>query len=107
MLKKFRNKIDRLDKQILELLNQRAEIAKNVAKYKQSSTNKTIFRPERESQIIHKLRQLNDGPLTSKHVTTIYREIISSCLSLETKLNVSYLGPEGTYSEIATNKFFW
>jgi len=106
MLKKFRNEIDRLDKKILEILNQRAEIAKNVAKHKQASTNKTIFRPEREAQIIRKLRQLNNGPLTSKHVTTIYREIISSCLSLETKLNVSYLGPEGTYSEIATNKFF-
>ena len=46
------------------------------------------------------------GPLSSEHIQNIYREIISSCLSLETNLNVSYLGPEGTYSEIATNKFF-
>ena len=52
MLKKFRDNIDALDKKILKLLNQRADIAKNVAEYKKSSNNTLIFRPERESQII-------------------------------------------------------
>ena len=47
---------------------------------------------------------LNAGPLTSVHIHNIYREIISSCLSLETNLSVSFLG-RGTYSEIAMNKF--
>lgn len=106
MLKKFRGRIDNIDCKILELLNQRAKIAKSVAEYKKSSNNRNIFRPDRESQIIKTLRSLNKGPLTADHVHNIYREIISSCLSLETNLTVSYLGPEGTYSEIATNKFF-
>jgi len=52
MLKKFRDNIDALDKKILKLLNQRADIAKDVAEYKKSSNNTLIFRPERESQII-------------------------------------------------------
>ena len=106
MLKKFREQIDLIDKKILKHLNQRAKIAQDVADYKKKSNNTNIFRPERESQIIKGLRKLNDGPLSSEHIHNIYREIISSCLSLETNLNVSYLGPEGTYSEIATNKFF-
>ncbi len=106
MLKKFREQIDLLDKKILKLLNQRATIAKDVAEYKKKSNNTNIFRPERESQIIKSLRSQNAGPLSKEHIHNIYREIISSCLSLETTLNVSYLGPEGTYSEIATNKFF-
>tara|TARA_B100000035_G_scaffold311888_1_gene322253 strand:+ start:10816 stop:11883 length:1068 start_codon:yes stop_codon:yes gene_type:complete len=106
MLKKFREQIDLIDRKILKLLNQRANIAKDVADYKKKSNNTNIFRPERESQIIKSLRSLNDGPLSAEHIHNIYREIISSCLSLETNLNVSYLGPEGTYSEIATNKFF-
>jgi chorismate mutase/prephenate dehydratase len=63
MLKKFRDNIDALDKKILKLLNQRADIAKNVAEYKKSSNNTLIFRPERESQIIKKLRALNKVPL--------------------------------------------
>ena len=90
----------------MKLLNDRAGIAKAVAEYKKKSNNKNIFRPERESQIIKNLRTLNTGPLTSTHIHNIYREIISSCLSLETHLSVSFLGPEGTYSEIAMNKFF-
>ena len=106
MLKKFRKSIDNIDKQILDLLNQRAGIAKKVAEYKKSSNNTSIFRPDRESQIIKNLRGLNKGPLESNHIHNIYREIISSCLSLETNLTVSFLGPEGTYSEIATTKFF-
>ncbi len=106
MLKKFRDKIDSIDRKILQLLNQRAGIAKNVAEYKKKSNNINIFRPERESQIITTLRSLNNGPLKSEHIHSIYREIISACLSLETNLEVSFLGPKGTYSEIATNKFF-
>jgi len=106
MLKKFRKSIDTIDKQILDLLNQRAGIAKDVAEYKKSSNNTSIFRPDRESEIIKNLRSLNNGPLEGNHIHNIFREIISSCLSLETNLTVSFLGPEGTYSEIATNKFF-
>ncbi len=106
MLKKFRQQIDLLDQKILKLLSERATIAKDVAEYKRKSSNTNIFRPDRESQIIRNLRSLNNGPLSAEHIHNIYREIISSCLSLETNLTVSYLGPEGTYSEIATNKFF-
>ena len=106
MLKKFRKTIDSIDKKILDLLNQRADIAKKVADFKKISKNTVIFRPDRESQIIKNLRSLNNGPLLPDHIHNIYREIISSCLSLETSLSVSFLGPEGTYSEIATNKFF-
>ena len=106
MLKKFRTKIDTIDKKLLDLLNQRANIAKQVADYKKTSNNTAIFRPDRESQIIENLRSLNKGPLKADHIHNIYREIISACLSLETNLNVSFLGPEGTYSEIATTKFF-
>ena len=106
MLKKFRQQIDIIDKKILKLLSERATIAKDVAEYKKKSNNTNIFRPDRESQIIKNLRSLNKGPLSGEHIHNIYREIISSCLSLETNLTVSYLGPEGTYSELATNKFF-
>ncbi len=106
MLKKFRKSIDSIDKKILDLLNQRANIAKKVAEHKKSSDDSSIFRPDRESQIIKNLRKLNNGPLQADHIHNIYREIISSCLSLETNLTVSFLGPEGTYSEIATSKFF-
>ncbi len=59
MLKKFRKTIDSIDKKILDLLNQRADIAKKVADFKKISKNTVIFRPDRESQIIKNLRSLN------------------------------------------------
>ncbi len=105
-LNKIRNLIDKIDKQIVKSLNERAVLAKKIKKAKASSQKKDIFRPEREAQILRKLASTNLGPLTATHLQTIFREIISSCLSLETSLKVSCLGPQQSYSNLALNKFF-
>ena len=86
MLKKYRKTIDDIDEKILKLLNKRATTAKLVAEYKKKSNNNIIFRPDRESQIIRQLSENNTGPLKKNHIHNIYREIISSCLSLEANL---------------------
>lgn len=105
-LKKIRTEIDQIDLLVLNLLNRRAKTAKKAAKIKSNSNNKNIFRPEREAQIIRNIIKLNKGPLNKEHLSIIYREIISSCLSLETELKVSYLGPSGSFSEAAVKKVF-
>ena len=105
-LKKIRTLIDKLDKQIVKTLNERAKLAKKIKKAKASSQKKDIFRPEREAQILRKIGSINTGPLQSTHLQSIFREIISSCLSLETSLKVSCLGPEQSYSNLALTKFF-
>ncbi len=105
-LQKLRDQIDQIDIKTLNLLSKRAIIAKQVAKVKSKSKNKNIFRPERESQIIRDIIKLNKGPLTDNNLEIIYKEIISSCLSLETEINVSYLGPTGSFSNLALKKFF-
>jgi chorismate mutase/prephenate dehydratase len=105
-LNKIRILIDKIDKQIVKSLNNRADLAKKIKKAKASSEKKDIFRPEREAQILRKIASTNEGPLTTKHLQAIFREIISSCLSLETDLKVSCLGPQESYSHLALNKFF-
>ena len=105
-LKKIRTLIDKIDKQIVKTLNERAKLAKKIKKAKASSQKKDIFRPEREAQILRKIGSINTGPLQSTHLQSIFREIISSCLSLETSLKVSCLGPEQSYSNLALTKFF-
>lgn len=105
-LSKIRMLIDKIDKQIIKSLNERGRLAKKIKQAKSFSSNKILFRPEREAQILRNIEKLNDGPLLDKHVQIIFREIISSCLSLETELKVSCLGPEQSYSNIALNKFF-
>jgi len=105
-LSKIRALIDKLDKQIIKNLNERGKLAQKIKKAKSLSNNNNIFRPEREAQILRSLEESNEGPLTNKNLRSIFREIISSCLSLEKKLNISCLGPEQSYSNIALIKFF-
>ena len=105
-LNKIRILIDELDKQIIKLLNERGKLAQEIKKAKSLSSNQSIFRPEREAQILRSLAKSNNGPLTNENLQSIFREIISSCLSLEKKLKVCCLGPEQSYSNIALTKFF-
>ncbi len=105
-LDKIRRLIDKLDKEIILALNERGKLAQRIKKAKTESNNTNIFRPEREAQILRSLAKSNKGPLTDDNLRSIFREIISSCLSLEKKLKVCCLGPEQSYSNIALTKFF-
>jgi len=105
-LNKIRRLIDKLDKEIILVLNERGKLAQRIKKAKTESNNTNIFRPEREAQILRGLAKSNKGPLTDDNLRSIFREIISSCLSLEKKLKVCCLGPEQSYSNIALTKFF-
>ncbi|HZW75919.1 MAG TPA: prephenate dehydratase, partial [Caldimonas sp.] len=64
------------------------------------------FRPEREAAVIDALKRANAGPLPSDSVAPIWREIMSACRSLETPTRVAYLGPAGTFSELAALGYF-
>ena len=101
----LRARIDAIDKQILELLNQRAGVAQEVGHVK-AETNAPVFRPEREMQVLRNVAQRNPGPLAAGDVQTIFREIMSACRALEKRVTVAYLGPVGTFSEQAVYQQF-
>ncbi|MCK5902897.1 MAG: prephenate dehydratase [Cocleimonas sp.] len=107
-LSDIRERIDTLDTQILDLLSQRAQCAEQVGEVKRAAGEKDInfYRPEREAQILRRMVSLNKGVLQDEQITRIYRSIISSCLGLEQRLSIAYLGPEGTYTHSATQKHF-
>ncbi len=102
-LAKLRGQIDALDLRILAALNERAKIAHAVGKLKQGSQ---VYRPEREAQILRSILAKNPGPLGRAALARVYTEIISACRALEQPLAVSYLGPPGTFSEMAVLKLF-
>lgn len=104
-LGELRKGIDAVDAQIVELLGRRAGLAQQVGEVKKV-IDAPVYRPEREAQIMAKLRRLNPGPLPDASVEIIYREIVSACRELERRLNIAYLGPAGTFSEQALLKHF-
>ncbi|MCC7150701.1 MAG: prephenate dehydratase [Rubrivivax sp.] len=101
----LRERIDAVDRELLALLNRRAELALAVGEVKKRDGS-AVFRPEREAQVIDGLKALNAGPLKRESVAPIWREIMSACRALEAPLRVAYLGPAGTFSEEAALGYF-
>ncbi len=104
-LNKIRNKIDEIDRQIVELLNLRYREVERVGQWKKEN-NSPIYIPEREKALLEKICKSNQGPMTDDILRAVYREIMSGALKLENSLRVSYLGPAGSFThQAALNKF--
>ena len=102
-LKALRARIDGIDDAILQLVSERAGIAQQVGRAKKGEK---IYRPEREAQIVRRLRETNPGPLSGDSVERLIREIMSACRALEETIHVAYLGPAGTFTQQAAMKHF-
>lgn len=96
----WRTRINNLDDQILTLLTQRAEAALQIGDLKRRQ-DMPSYVPERETEILRRLAQINPGPLTPAAVEAIWREILSGCRQLEEPLTVAYLGPPATFTHQA------
>lgn len=101
----YRSRINELDEQILNLLNQRAAAALRIGELKREQALPS-FVPEREAEIVRRLLDLNPGPLPAEGVRAVWREILSACLALEQPLTVAYLGPPATFTHQAAVQRF-
>src|SRR5262245_40725591 len=100
-----RKNVDAIDAKILELLNERAKASQKIGKIKMKS-GQGIYSPEREKEVLERLKSLNKGPITPEAIESIYREVMSSSISLEKKVHIAYLGPEFTFTHQAAQKKF-
>ncbi len=105
-LQELRRKIDRLDEQIQELINERVTVAKKIAEVKSHSGSGCFYRPEREARILRGVIQRNKGPLPDEAMVHLFREIMSASLAVQAPVTVAFLGPEGTYTHSAALKHF-
>jgi chorismate mutase/prephenate dehydratase len=104
-LRSLRNTIDRLDVQILKLVNERAGLAAEIGRVK-TDQGTQVFSPAREEEVFQHVLEANKGPLDEATVRAIYREIMSGSRALQKVLKVAYLGPEYSYSHLAAVERF-
>lgn len=102
-----RAQIDGIDHQIQTLIAERAQFARQVGKAKgKLAAAVDYYRPEREVQVLRRVVDRNDGPLSDTELVRLFREIMSACLAQQEPLKIGYLGPEGTFSQQAVHKQF-
>ena len=104
-LQVHRETIDAIDRQVIDLLNQRARAAMEIGKIK-NAADAPVYVPHRERQVMEKVHGLNGGPLPAGAIESIYREIISASIALERAMSVCYLGPAGSFSHLAAREHF-
>ncbi len=111
-LEDLRTRIDAVDAQLHELLNQRARLARQAGVSKHRDGHLVDFyRPEREAQVLQQALQRNalargQGALRDEEILRLFREIMSACLAQEEPLKIAFLGPEGTFTQTAVHKHF-
>jgi chorismate mutase/prephenate dehydratase len=100
-----RKAIDSLDEQIVHLLNERTKHVLDIGAIKMRA-GEEIYAPHRETAVLRRLCSKNGGPITNDSLKAIYREIMSSALSLEKSMTIAYLGPEATFTHQAAIRRF-
>lgn len=101
----LRREIDDLDRRIVELLNSRAEVVVRVGRAKETDDT-PVYAPDRESAVLKRVAELNQGPIPQRTLQAIYREMMSGSFALEKPLRIGYLGPRGTFSHMAAQRKF-
>jgi chorismate mutase / prephenate dehydratase len=96
----LRGKIDHLDQELLKLINERAKIAAEIGKLKNSG-GISAYAPAREDEVLGRVLSLNKGPLGDRCVRAVFSELISGSRAMEKGLRVAYLGPAYSYSHLA------
>lgn len=104
-LARLRAEIDRLDREILARLNERAALGQEVGRVK-TQAGREIVSTARERDLLAALRRANPGPFPDEAIEPVFREIISATRALERPLRIAYLGPEGTFAHEAARRTF-
>jgi chorismate mutase/prephenate dehydratase len=96
----LRSDLERLDHEILDLLNHRALLAEEIGRLKAKS-EQPVYDPQREADVVEWAVESNLGPLRDEAVAAVFRELVSGCRAVQSPTRVAYLGPQFTFSHLA------
>ena len=100
-LANLRGEIDRLDQELVKLLNRRAEIAMQIGQVK-NEHGLEVWSAAREDEVIAQAVAASRGPLPTDTLRIIFRELMSGSRALQRPIRVAYLGPKHSYSHLAS-----
>ncbi len=104
-LRRLREAVDAIDLQLVERLNERARLVAEIGRIKHDA-GAPVFQPGREAEVVRRVVDASTGPLPGTALEAIYREIMSAARALQRPTSVAYLGPQGTFSELAMLRKF-
>lgn len=104
-LQVLRETIDSIDTEIVALVNRRLGVTQDVGELKKQFENKVLDK-SRENEIMQRLCDLNEGPVSDTVLQYIFSVIMSASRELQKPLSIAYLGPEATYTHIAAMNHF-
>lgn len=82
-LRRLRRRIDALDRRIVRLLNDRAELARQAGRIKATTGRRAIRDPQREREILLRVSMANDGPTPQADLLAVYKRLFAVARSLE------------------------
>ena len=84
-LRRLRRRIDALDRRIVALLNERAELGRNVGRAKSAAGRRAVRDLEREREVLLRVTMANVGPIPQADLLAIYRRLIAATRALEAR----------------------
>jgi chorismate mutase/prephenate dehydratase len=84
-LRRLRRRIDALDRRIVRLLNDRAELAREVGRAKARDGGRAVRDAEREREVLLRVSMANAGPTPQADLLAVYRRLFAVARGLETR----------------------
>ena len=96
--------IEKIDREIIELISRRSDMY--MRRLKDGSVDRGLFPAVDRDRLFKLIEEANRGPLANQILERVYTDIISGSLAVLAPVTVAFLGPDGSFTNIAVNEFF-
>ena len=100
-LQRLRRKIDALDRRIVAMLNERAELGREVGREKTAAGRRAVRDAEREREVLLRVTMSNTGPIPQADLLVIYRRLMAATRALEARDRARSAGRDGNEGDPA------